>query len=90
MRFHLHPSVEASLVEGESAALLRLPSGSLWRLRAAGAEMSLGESIYLGSGEARKTQQVVLSGTAAPGRHHGALGLAPRARAGRRRLACAD
>ena len=35
----------------------------LWRLRAAGAEMSLGESVYLGSGEARKTQQVVLSGT---------------------------
>jgi uncharacterized heparinase superfamily protein len=39
----------------------------LWRLRAAGAEMSLGESVYLGSGEARKTQQVVLSGTVAPG-----------------------
>jgi len=34
-----------------------------WRLRAAGAEISLGESVYLGSGEARKTQQVVLSGT---------------------------
>jgi len=29
--------------------------------------MSLGESIYLGSGEARKTQQVVLSGTVPPG-----------------------
>ncbi len=67
VRFHLHPSVEASLAEGETVALLRLPSGSRWRLRAAGAEMSLGDSIYLGSGEARKTQQVVLSGTAAPG-----------------------
>lgn len=67
VRFHLHPSVEASLAEGGSVALLRLPSGSRWRLRAAGAEMSFGESIYLGSGEARKTQQVVLSGTAAPG-----------------------
>jgi len=67
VRFHLHPSVEASLAEGETVALLRMPSGSRWRLRAAGAEMSLGESIYLGSGEARKTQQVVLSGTAAPG-----------------------
>ncbi|HUC70042.1 MAG TPA: heparinase II/III family protein [Stellaceae bacterium] len=67
VRFHLHPSVQASLVDDESAALLRLPSGARWRLRAAGAEMSLGESIYLGSGEARKTQQVVLSGTAAAG-----------------------
>jgi len=29
--------------------------------------MSLGESVYLGSGEARKTQQVVLSGTVPAG-----------------------
>jgi len=61
VRFHLHPSVEASL-DG-NAALLRLASGAVWRLRCAGAELSLGESVYLGSGEAQKTQQVVLSGT---------------------------
>jgi uncharacterized heparinase superfamily protein len=67
VRFHLHPSVQGSLARDGSAALLRLPSGIEWRLRAAGAEMSLGESIYLGSGEARKTQQVVLSGTVPPG-----------------------
>jgi uncharacterized heparinase superfamily protein len=67
VRFHLHPSVQASLVQDGSAALLRLPSGVVWRLRAAGGEMSLGESIYLGSGEARRTQQVVLSGTVQPG-----------------------
>jgi uncharacterized heparinase superfamily protein len=66
-RFHLHPSVEASLIEDETAALLRLPGGTAWRLRAAGAAMSIGESVYLGSGEARKTQQVVLSGSVAPG-----------------------
>jgi uncharacterized heparinase superfamily protein len=66
-RFHLHPSVQASLIEDETAALLRLPSGAVWRLRAAGAEMTLGESVYLGSGEARKTQQLVLSGAVAPG-----------------------
>jgi uncharacterized heparinase superfamily protein len=63
VRFHLHPSVQASLAEDGGAAMLRLPSGMFWRLRAVGAEMSLGESVYLGSGEARKTQQVVLSGT---------------------------
>jgi uncharacterized heparinase superfamily protein len=62
VRFHLHPSVQAALSEDGAAALLRLPSGNLWRLRASGGEMSLGESIYMGSGEARKTQQVVLSG----------------------------
>ncbi|MGH7030764.1 MAG: heparinase II/III domain-containing protein, partial [Stellaceae bacterium] len=66
-RFHLHPSVDASLIEDETAAVLRLPGGTTWRLRAAGAAMSIGESVYLGSGEARKTQQLVLSGTVAPG-----------------------
>ena len=62
VRFHLHPSVQASLTQ-DGVVLFRLPSGMCWRLRAAGAEMSLGESVYLGSGGARKTQQVVLSGT---------------------------
>ena len=63
VRFHLHPSVQASLAQDGGGAVLRLLSGMFWRLRVAGAEMSLGESVYLGSGEARKTQQVVLSGT---------------------------
>jgi uncharacterized heparinase superfamily protein len=66
VRFHLHPAVEAALLEDGGGARLRLPSGAVWRLRAAGAEMSLGESIYLGSGEPRKTQQIVLSGTTGP------------------------
>jgi uncharacterized heparinase superfamily protein len=63
VRFHLHPSVEPRLAQDASAVLLRLPSGLAWRLRASGAEMSLAESIYLGSGELKKTLQVVLSGT---------------------------
>jgi uncharacterized heparinase superfamily protein len=66
LRFHLHPAVQASLIEGPGGALLRLASGAVWRLRASGAEMSLGESIYLGTGELRKTQQIVLSGTTGP------------------------
>jgi uncharacterized heparinase superfamily protein len=66
VRFHLHPSVEPRLVQDASAVLLRLPSGLVWRLRASGAEMSLAESIYLGSGELKPTQQVVLTGTTGP------------------------
>ncbi len=66
VRFHLHPAVEASLAADNGAAVLRLPSGAVWRLRATGAAMSLGESVYLGSGEAKKTQQIVLSGTTGP------------------------
>ena len=63
VRFHLHPSVEPRLVQDGTAVVLRLPSGLTWRLRATGAELSLAESIYLGSGELKKTQQVVLTGT---------------------------
>ncbi len=66
LRFHLHPAVDASLAEDGGGALLRLASGAVWRLRASGAEMGIGESIYLGTGELRKTQQIVLSGTTGP------------------------
>jgi len=66
VRFHLHPGVVATLAADNAATLLRLPSGIVWRLRAAGAEMSLGDSIYLGTGELQKTQQIVLSGITGP------------------------
>ena len=66
VRFHLHPAVAASVAEDGSGALLRLPSGVAWRLRAVGAEIGLGDSVYLGSGELRKTQQIVLSGSTGP------------------------
>lgn len=62
VRFHLHPTVKASLQQDGETALLRLPSGGGWRLRAEGARMSLEESIYFGGVEARRTEQVVLNG----------------------------
>ncbi len=66
VRFHLHPTVEAALIENGGGARLRLASGAVWRLRAAGAEMSLGESVYLGAGGPRKSEQIVLSGVTGP------------------------
>lgn len=63
IRFHLHPRVQASLIQGGDAALLRLPSGGGWRFAKAGAALSLEPSIYCGSGiHPRKGQQLVLSG----------------------------
>lgn len=59
IRFHLHPGVVASLLQDESAALLRLPSGIGWKIRAKGARVALEESVYLG-GEPRRSNQVVL------------------------------
>jgi uncharacterized heparinase superfamily protein len=62
LRFHLHPSVQASLQQDGAAVLMRLRSGGGWILRADVAPLTLEESIYLGSGELRKTEQVVLTG----------------------------
>lgn len=59
LRFHLHPGVVASLLQDESAALLRLPSGIGWKIRAKGARVALEESVYLGL-EPRRSSQVVL------------------------------
>jgi len=64
LRFHLHPAVQASLVQNGSAVLLRLPSGTGWRLIAEGGTLSLAESVYLGTpDDVRRTEQVVVSGT---------------------------
>ncbi len=64
LRFHLHPTVQASLQQDKETVLLRLPSGGGWRLRADGARMSLDESIYLGDTQPRRAEQVVLTGQA--------------------------
>ena len=65
VRFHLHPTVVATVQPDTQHVALRLPSGSTWLLRAKGGEVSLEESVYLGNGEPRPTRQVVL--TAAEG-----------------------
>lgn len=64
VRFHLHPEVTASLQQDGEAVLLRLRSGTGWRLRADGARLSLEESIYLGGPEPRRSEQIVLTGFA--------------------------
>jgi uncharacterized heparinase superfamily protein len=64
LRFHLHPAVVASLQQDGEAVLLRLPSGSGWRLRAEGARMTLEESVYLGLTDPKRSEQVVLTGYA--------------------------
>jgi uncharacterized heparinase superfamily protein len=62
LRFHLHPGVKASLVQEGQAVLLRLPSGAGWRFRAEGANVALEESIYVGGGDMKRTNQIVISG----------------------------
>jgi len=64
VRFHLHPTVNASFQQDAGAVLLRLPHGGGWRLRAEGARMSLEESVYLGGAEPHRTEQIVLTAAA--------------------------
>jgi uncharacterized heparinase superfamily protein len=67
LRFHLHPGVQASLIQGGAAVLLATPSGGGWRFRATGGHISLEESIYCGKGdEPRRTTQIVVENTTAP------------------------
>jgi uncharacterized heparinase superfamily protein len=63
LRFHLHPSVNATHQPDENAVMLRLPSGATWRLRATRAVVSLEESVFM-AGEARLTRQVVMTAEA--------------------------
>lgn len=64
IRFHLHPGVQAMAAQDGRSVVLRLPKGGGWRLRAAGAEVGVEDSVYLGlPGQIRRCQQIVLSGT---------------------------
>ncbi len=64
VRFHLHPSVQVSLIQEGRAALLKLPSGQGWRFRSlSGAPVLLTASIYAGDGIThRPTRQLILEG----------------------------
>jgi len=63
IRFHLHPSVKATLSKDGESVLLLLPNRNGWRFSARGTEPTLEESIYLfGQSAPRQNQQIVLSG----------------------------
>jgi uncharacterized heparinase superfamily protein len=60
VRFHIHPDVRVSRLEG-GGVLLKLPGGEGWRFRGGGGELTIEESIYLGSGVVRRTEQLVIT-----------------------------
>ena len=63
LRFHLHPKVMVSLIQGGEEALLRLNNGTGWRFTANGGTLELENSVYLGQGiRPRKTKQLVIKG----------------------------
>ena len=62
VRFHIHPDVRVSRLEG-GGILLKLPGGEGWRFRAGGGEISVEESVYLGGDVVRRAEQLVISAT---------------------------
>lgn len=67
IRFHLHPSIKASLIQDGYEVLLQPPKGAGFRFLAGGHPLKLEESLYLGDGETpRKTLQIVLEGQTIP------------------------
>ena len=62
IRFHLHPSVRVSLVEGGKSALLKLPTGRGWRLTVSDGTVLLEDSLYASEGPVTASKQVVING----------------------------
>ncbi len=62
LRWHLHPLVQASLMQSGQSALLRTPSGHGWRFRIDSGELGLEPSIYCGNGDPRRSLQLKVNG----------------------------
>jgi len=63
IRFHLHPSVQASLLSDGHGVLLRLPNKEVWRFRTSNDGVRLEESVYLPQpGVLRRSEQIVVTG----------------------------
>jgi len=60
LRFHLHPDVGASMVEGGRSVLLRIGKTQGWRFRASENGICLEDSLYFGGGPRRQCQQIVV------------------------------
>ena len=68
LRFHLHPSVKATLSKDGETVILILANRTAWRFAAKGCVIDLNDSVYLaGLPQPRRTQQIVLKGVI--GRH---------------------
>ena len=72
-RFHLHPDMQASLIQSGTAALLRAPSGTAWRFHVAGGRLEIAESVYFGAAAqpglppTRRCEQLVVTGPVVDG-----------------------
>ncbi|MCW6510207.1 heparinase II/III family protein [Lichenifustis flavocetrariae] len=63
LRFHMHPAVEATVLEHGKAVLLSTGGGDRWIFEAGGQETRVEESIFFAVAEGpRRTDQIVVAG----------------------------
>ena len=63
LRFHIHPSVTASLINDGKEVLLRMRGGAGWRFKHDVGRLELEDSVYIGNGiNPRKTKQIAIYG----------------------------
>lgn len=63
IRFHLHPTVKASLIDDKKGVLIKLPTGAGWMFHVNQGDISLQESVYCSDGyNLRKSEQIVVDG----------------------------
>jgi uncharacterized heparinase superfamily protein len=68
VRFHLAPGIEVSGTADGQGALLRLAQGALWQFRCRGGTLEVEDSLWIDAmGRPCATQQLAVSGQAAPG-----------------------
>ncbi len=64
VRFHLGVGVAATPTADGQGALLKLPSGSVWQVRARGGPLAVDDSVWIGpDGTAVPTKQLVIAAT---------------------------
>ncbi len=61
LRFHLHPSVHASLTGSGDSVLLKFGKSAGWRFRSSISDIRLEPSLYLENADQRQTTQIVLN-----------------------------
>lgn len=63
VRFHLHPSVQASLVQSGDSVLLKFGKSAGWRFRSSVSNIKLESSIFYEAATRRQSQQIALNVT---------------------------
>lgn len=68
LRFHLGPSISASLTADKLGALLRINGGPLWQFRTSEGALEVEQSLWVdGEGRPHPTEQLVVTGIAPAG-----------------------